>query len=307
MSNLSRPVIDVSYLAKSFHGINAVVNLSLQIQAGTVLGFLGANGSGKTTSLRLLSGLVTPDHGKGKCLGYDLFTQTKKIQANIGYMPQQFCLYQNLTVYENLDFIARIYGIKNRKNRLKEIIELLQLAEKSNQIACTLSGGWKQRLSLAAALLHHPQLLLLDEPTAGIDPQSRLLIWTHIQNMARQGMTVLLSTHLMDEAERCHQLAYMSLGNIIAYGSAAEIIRSTQLFSWRIKGDNLTDLKALLTRQAAAIQLIEKGNELRISSLERNVLNQFDASLLSHYEIEVAETTLEDVFIFKMQQEGSGA
>jgi ABC-2 type transport system ATP-binding protein len=305
MSNSTQPVIDVSGLAKSFNGINAVVNLSLHIQPGTIFGFLGANGSGKTTSLRLLSGLIAPDKGKGKCIGYDLFTQTKMVQANIGYMPQQFCLYQNLTVYENLDFIARIYGIKNRKARLKEIIELLQLSEKSNRLSCTLSGGWKQRVALAAALLHNPRILLLDEPTSGIDPQSRLSIWAHIQDIARQGVTVLLSTHLMDEADRCHQLAYMSYGEIIAYGSAAEIIRSTRLFSWRIKGTDLTSLKTLISKNLASIQLIEKGNEIRISSLQHNILSQLDSFVLDNYDIEATDTTLEDVFIFKMHHEGS--
>lgn len=305
MTNSTQPVIDVSGLAKSFNGINAVVNLSLHIQPGTIFGFLGANGSGKTTSLRLLSGLIEPDKGKGKCIGYDLLTQTKMVQANIGYMPQQFCLYQNLTVYENLDFIARIYGIKNRKARLKEIIELLQLSEKSNQLSCTLSGGWKQRVALAAALLHNPRILLLDEPTSGIDPQSRLSIWAHIQDIARQGVTVLLSTHLMDEADRCHQLAYMSYGEIIAYGSAAEIIRSTRLFSWRIKGTDLTSLKTLISKNLASIQLIEKGNEIRISSLQHNILSQLDSFVLDNYDIEATDTTLEDVFIFKMHHEGS--
>ncbi|WP_298628209.1 ABC transporter ATP-binding protein [uncultured Legionella sp.] len=304
MNNATQPVIDVTGLAKSFNGINAVVNLSLHIQPGTIFGFLGANGSGKTTSLRLLSGLIAPDKGKGKCLGYDLLTETKRIQASIGHMPQQFCLYQNLTVYENLDFIGRIYDIKNHKARLKELIDLLQLTEKSNQLSCTLSGGWKQRVALAAALLHQPRLLLLDEPTSGIDPQSRLSIWSYIQDMAGQGVTVLLSTHFMDEAERCHQLAYMSYGEMIAHGSAAEIIDSTRLFSWRIKGNNLTELKTLLSKHSAAIQLIEKGNEIRLSSLHADVLSQFEPSQLSHYNIEATDTTLEDVFIFKMQHEG---
>lgn len=224
-------IIDVSGLAKSFNGINAVVNLNLQIEEGTIFGFLGPNGSGKTTSLRLLSGLIIPDKGQGRCLNLDLMTQTKLIQAQIGYMPQNFCLYQNLTVYENLDFIARIYQLKNRKERLKEIIELLALSDNQKRITATLSGGWKQRVALAAALLHKPRILLLDEPTSGIDPQSRLLIWAHIQSIVSKGVTVLLSTQHMDEAERCHQLVYMSAGEIIARGSVIEIIQSTGLHS----------------------------------------------------------------------------
>ncbi|MBL7480117.1 ABC transporter ATP-binding protein [Legionella bononiensis] len=299
----SQLVIDVSGLSKSFNGIKAVIDLTLQIQAGTIFGFLGANGSGKTTCLRLLSGLLVPDQGKGRCLGLDLFTQTKMIQAQIGYMPQQFCLYQNLTVYENLDFIARIYGLRNRKARLDEVIELLHLVEKKNQISCTLSGGWKQRVALAAALLHCPRILLLDEPTSGIDPQSRVLIWNHIQDLVGQGVTVLLSTHLMDEAERCHQLAYMSYGELLANGSSVDIIQSSRLYSWRIKGKNLADLKLVLTKNSVPLQLIEKGSEIRISSLHPDILKQFDPSVFLNYEVEATDTTLEDAFIFKIQHE----
>ncbi|HAT8180800.1 TPA: ATP-binding cassette domain-containing protein, partial [Legionella pneumophila] len=259
-------IIDVCGLAKSFNGIKAVVNLNLQIQEGTIFGFLGPNGSGKTTSLRLLSGLIVPDKGQGKCLNLDLMTQTKLIQAQIGYMPQNFCLYQNLTVYENLDFIARIYQLENRKERLKEIIELLALGDNQKRITATLSGGWKQRVALAAALLHEPRILLLDEPTSGIDPQSRLLIWDHIQSIVSKGVTVLLSTQHMDEAERCHQLVYMSAGEIIARGSVVDIIQSTGLHSWSVKGENFSRLKGILVNNPA-IQMIEKGNEMRISSI----------------------------------------
>lgn len=307
MSDYSvQPVIDISNLSKSFNGINAVINLTLQIPPGIIFGFLGANGSGKTTSLRLLSGLIKSDTGEGKCLGLNLFIQTKMIQAQIGYMPQQFCLYQNLTVYENLDFIARIYGIKSRKARLNEIIELLHLKEKQNQISCTLSGGWQQRVALAAALLHKPRILLLDEPTSGIDPQSRLLIWSHIQELAGQGVTVLLSTHFLDEAERCHQLAYMSYGRILAQGSSSAIIQATKLYSWRIRGSNLPELKSLLLAQnAPSMQVVEKGNEIRISSLNQNILEQLDPSILINYEVEATDTILEDVFIFKMLHEGT--
>lgn len=300
----NQSIIHVEGLAKSFNGIKAVADLSLEIPKGTIFGFLGANGSGKTTSLRLLCGLLIPDKGTGSCLGLDLFKQTKLIQAQIGYMPQHFCLYKNLTVFENLDFIARIYELKNRKKTLAETIELLNLGEKQNQITQTLSGGWKQRLALAAALLHEPKLLLLDEPTAGIDPQSRLLIWEHIQSLVGQGTTVLLSTHYMDEAERCHQLAYMAHGNILARGSASEIIQSTKLNSWRITGKNLEHLKQVLLKQySSTIQLIEKGNEIRISSLNKHEINQIDPELLANYHIHKIETNLEDAFIYKIQHE----
>lgn len=297
-------IIDVSGLAKSFNGINAVLNLSLQIKEGTIFGFLGPNGSGKTTSLRLLSGLIIPDKGQGRCLNLDLMTQTKLIQAQIGYMPQNFCLYQNLTVYENLDFIARIYQLKNRKERLKEIIELLALSDNQKRITATLSGGWKQRVALGAALLHKPRILLLDEPTSGIDPQSRLLIWDHIQSIVSKGVTVLLSTQHMDEAERCHQLVYMSAGEIIARGSVIEIIQSTGLRSWIVKGDNFSRLKDILVNNSA-IQMIEKGNEMRISSIVDDIHQVLDPFVLNNYEIKKTDTTLEDAFIYKIMKEGN--
>ncbi|HBD7100956.1 TPA: ABC transporter ATP-binding protein [Legionella pneumophila] len=297
-------IIDVFGLAKSFNGINAVVNLNLQIQEGTIFGFLGPNGSGKTTSLRLLSGLVVPDKGQGKCLNLDLMTQTKLIQAQIGYMPQNFCLYQNLTVYENLDFIARIYQLKNRKERLKEIIDLLALSDNQKRITATLSGGWKQRVALAAALLHKPRILLLDEPTSGIDPQSRLLIWEHIQSIVSKGVTVLLSTQHMDEAERCHQLVYMSAGEIIARGSVIEIIQSTGIHTWSVKGENFSRIKDMLVNNPA-IQMIEKGNEMRISSTVDDIHQLLDPFVLKHYEIKKTKTTLEDAFIYKIMKEGN--
>ncbi|HHT9952552.1 TPA: ABC transporter ATP-binding protein [Legionella pneumophila] len=297
-------IIDVSGLAKSFNGINAVVNLNLQIEEGTIFGFLGPNGSGKTTSLRLLSGLIIPDKGQGRCLNLDLMTQTKLIQAQIGYMPQNFCLYQNLTVYENLDFIARIYQLKNRKERLKEIIELLALSDNQKRITATLSGGWKQRVALAAALLHKPRILLLDEPTSGIDPQSRLLIWDHIQSIVSKGVTVLLSTQHMDEAERCHQLVYMSAGEIIARGSVIEIIQSTGLHSWVVKGESFSRLKDILVNNPA-IQMIEKGNEMRISSIVDDIHQVLDPFVLNNYEIKKTDTTLEDAFIYKIMKEGN--
>ncbi|HAT3857439.1 TPA: ABC transporter ATP-binding protein [Legionella pneumophila] len=297
-------IIDVSGLAKSFNGVNAVVNLNLQIEEGTIFGFLGPNGSGKTTSLRLLSGLIIPDKGQGRCLNLDLMTQTKLIQAQIGYMPQNFCLYQNLTVYENLDFIARIYQLKNRKERLKEIIELLALSDNQKRITATLSGGWKQRVSLAAALLHKPRILLLDEPTSGIDPQSRLLIWDHIQSIVSKGVTVLLSTQHMDEAERCHQLVYMSAGEIIARGSVIEIIQSTGLHSWVVKGESFSRLKDILVNNPA-IQMIERGNEMRISSIVDDIHQVLDPFVLNNYEIKKADTTLEDAFIYKIMKEGN--
>lgn len=296
----SVPTIDAHDLCKSFNETKAVVNLSLKIYPGTIFGLLGANGSGKTTSLRMLSGLILPDQGTATCLGFNLFTQTKLLQSQIGYMPQQFCLYQNLSVYENLDFIARIYGLKSRKQRIKQIIELFLLSAVQDQLSHTLSGGWQKRLALAAAMLHNPQLLLLDEPTSGIDPFSRILMWEHIQEFASKGMTVVLSTHHMDEAERCQQLAYMAYGRILASGYAKEIIENTGLITWRITGKNLAALKAALKKTAVNLMLIEKGNEIRISAKDPDALQKIDLSLLNNYEVRETDTTLEDVFIFKI-------
>lgn len=309
MNNTSStdPVIDVKHLAKTFNEIQAVKNLTLKIHPGTIFGILGANGSGKTTSLRLLCGLILPDKGEGHCLGLNLFTQTKLIQAQIGYMPQKFCLYQNLSIYENLDFIARIYSLKNRKKRLEEILDIYSLTEKQNQLTNTLSGGWQQRVALAAALLHKPRILLLDEPTSGLDPQSRLVIWDHIQALASQNTTILVSTHHMDEAERCHQLAYMSFGKIIAHGTAEDITHSINLYTWRISGRNFSALKESLKPYSDTLQLIEKGNEIRLNALHADALNNLDSSILQNYKIQKTETTLEDVFIFKLRKEEKGS
>lgn len=219
--------IDVSGLYKSFASKPAVIDVALQVKRGEIYGFLGPNGSGKTTTLRMLCGLLTPDQGHGQCLGYDILTQSNAIKKNVGYMTQQFSLYGDLTIYENLDFIARIYGIKNREQQVQQAIEQLGLTDRQKQLADTLSGGWKQRLALAAALLHQPQLLLLDEPTAGVDPKARREFWDHIQLLSTQGVTTLVSTHYMDEAERCHRLAYIAYGHLLIHGTAQEIVQRT--------------------------------------------------------------------------------
>lgn len=220
--------IDVNGLYKSFSGKPAVIDVGLQVKRGEIYGFLGPNGSGKTTTLRMLCGLLTPDKGQGQCLGYNILTQSDVIKKHVGYMTQQFSLYADLTIYENLDFIARIYNIKNRKHHVQQSIKHLGLVDRQKQLAGTLSGGWKQRLALAAALIHNPQLLLLDEPTAGVDPKARREFWDHIQDLSTQGITTLVSTHYMDEAERCHRLAYIAYGHLLTRGTAQEIITETR-------------------------------------------------------------------------------
>jgi ABC-2 type transport system ATP-binding protein len=219
--------IDVSGLYKSFDGKPAVINVALQVKRGEIYGFLGPNGSGKTTTLRMLCGLLTPDQGQGQCLGYNILTQSDAIKKQVGYMTQHFSLYADLTIRENLDFIARIYNMDNRVQRVQQALVDLGLEKRQKQLAGTLSGGWKQRLALAAALLHEPQLLLLDEPTAGVDPKARREFWDRIHRLAEQGITTLVSTHYMDEAERCHRLAYIAYGHMLTYGTAQEIVAQT--------------------------------------------------------------------------------
>jgi ABC-2 type transport system ATP-binding protein len=221
--------IDVSGLHKSFNGVAAVINVALQVKRGEIFGFLGPNGSGKTTTLRMLCGLLTPDSGRGHCLGYDILSAADQIKKQVGYMTQRFSLYEDLTIYENLNFVARIYQIKNREIRIRETLDALGLQARAKQLAGALSGGWKQRLALAAALLHDPQLLLLDEPTAGVDPKARRDFWNQIQQLATQGITTLVSTHYMDEAERCHRLAYIAHGHLLMQGTAQTIIADSGL------------------------------------------------------------------------------
>jgi ABC-2 type transport system ATP-binding protein len=217
-------VIDVHHLNKSFNGKPAVIDIELQVKRGEIFGFLGPNGSGKTTTIRMLCGLLIPDSGQGSCLGYNILTQSALIKNQVGYMTQRFSLYEDLTIYENLDFIARVYHVQPRQAKVQQCIADLQLTNYQHQLAGALSGGWKQRLALAAALLHDPKLLLLDEPTAGVDPKARREFWDHIQRLSEQGITTLVSTHYMDEAERCHRLAYIAYGHLLFHGTTAEII-----------------------------------------------------------------------------------
>ena len=216
--------IDVQGLTKRYGGRAVVDDIALQVGRGRICGFLGPNGSGKTTTIRMLCGLLTPDAGSGTCLGLDIVREARAIKRQVGYMTQKFGLYEDLSIRENLDFIARLFELPRRREAVDAALERLGLASRQTQLAGALSGGWKQRLALAACMIHEPKLLLLDEPTAGVDPKARREFWDQIGRMADEGMTVLVSAHYMDEAVRCHELVYIAYGQVLARGNAAAIV-----------------------------------------------------------------------------------
>jgi ABC-2 type transport system ATP-binding protein len=274
-------VIDVRGLTKIFSGRKVVDDFDITVPKGAIYGFLGPNGSGKTTTIRMLCGLLTPDGGHGQCLGFDVLKQAKAIKAQVGYMTQKFSLYEDLSIRENLDFVARMYGVPNRKARVERALIDLGLANRARQLAGTLSGGWKQRLALAACLIHDPQLLLLDEPTAGVDPKARRDFWDEIRQLSKAGVTVLVSTHYMDEAVQCDFIAYIAYGKKLIDGPAAQIPDMVGLTTWRVAGPDLGALEERLRALPGALQVARFGAVLHVSStdaaaLER-VVRQFEA------------------------------
>lgn len=295
-------VIDVSALNKSFGDKHVVNDFSMQVRRGEIYGFLGPNGSGKTTTIRMLCGLLTPDSGNGTCLGYDILRESRKIKRQVGYMTQHFSLWEDLSLRENLDFIGRMYGMKNRRTAVRRALDQLGLATRQNQLAGTLSGGWKQRLALAACMLHSPQLLLLDEPTAGVDPKARRDFWSEIHGLASSGISILVSTHYMDEAERCHRLAYISYGNLLATGTAGEVVAQQNLSTWSVTGRDLSDLEKRLSTVPGIVQVTPFGNSLHVAGDDKDALEKalepFRADPRFHWA--PGEPTLEDVFISLM-------
>jgi ABC-2 type transport system ATP-binding protein len=235
--------IDVHGLSKSFRGRKVVSDLSMQVKRGAIYGFLGPNGSGKTTTIRMLCGLLTPDTGEGTCLGYNIRTQADRIRRHVGYMTQRFSLYQDLSVRENLEFVARLYGLPRPRDAAREMIKRLGLSGREEQLAGELSGGWKQRLALGACTLPSPKLLLLDEPTAGVDPKARREFWNEIHALAHDGLTVLVSTHYMDEAERCHEIAYIAYGQLLTHGTVEQVIANSALTTYTVGGAGLNGLQ----------------------------------------------------------------
>jgi ABC-2 type transport system ATP-binding protein len=301
MNPAAEKVIDVRGLTKRFGGRTVVDHVDMQALRGQIHGFLGPNGSGKTTTIRMLCGLLTPDEGSGTCLGLDIRTGARDIKRQSGYMTQRFSLYEELSIEENLDFVARIYEVPERRRKVAEALEQLGLASRRGQLAGALSGGWKQRLALAACLLHEPRLLLLDEPTAGVDPKARREFWDHLHALAAAGLTVLVSTHYMDEAERCHRLAYIAYGRLLAHGTAAELIAGASLASRAVSGPGLAELAASLAGRPD-IHTAWFGATLRVTAGSDAELAQALAPCAARgMRCTPIASTLEDVFIALMR------
>jgi len=291
--------IEVEGLTKSFGDKTVVKNLSMRVRRGQIYGFLGPNGSGKTTTLRMLCGLLTPDSGRGTALGYDILKDSDTIKRHVGYMTQRFSLYQDLSIRENLEFVARVYGLPDPRARAGEAIARLGLEGRETQLAGELSGGWKQRLALGACILPSPALLLLDEPTAGVDPKARREFWAEIHKLAAEGMTVLVSTHYMDEAERCHEIAYIAYGQLLARGTIPEVIAQSRLITYTVSGPDLAPVAEALERAEGVDMVAPFGASLHVAGREAKALETAIAPYtgLAGLTWTRTEPSLEDVFI----------
>jgi ABC-2 type transport system ATP-binding protein len=297
--------IDVHGMTKRFGQLTAVNHVDLQVRAGEICGFLGPNGSGKTTFIRMLCGLLRADDGSGTCLGFDVITESETIKRQVGYMTQRFSFWEDLTISENLDFVARMYSIKNRREAVGESLERLGLTDRRNQLAGELSGGWKQRLALAACMIHQPKLLLLDEPTAGVDPKARREFWEEIHQLAGQGLTFLIATHYMDEAERCHRLAFILNGNLLSHGTVGEVVDQAHLTTWSVSGPDLLSLAEKLRGRPGVEQAVPFGAMLHVSGDDEALLEEALAPFRAGpYEWRRVASGLEDVFIHFMGKTG---
>jgi ABC-2 type transport system ATP-binding protein len=299
MTTAPEIAIDVEGLTKSFGGHVVVRDLSMRVKRGTIYGFLGPNGSGKTTTIRMLCGLLRPDAGHGTCLGYDILTESDEIKLHTGYMTQRFSLYQDLSVRENLEFVARLYGIRDPAAAARAMIAHLGLQGREEQLAGELSGGWKQRLALGACTLPNPDLLLLDEPTAGVDPKARRDFWNEIHGLAAAGLTVLVSTHYMDEAERCHEIAYIAYGVLLAHGTAQELIERSALVTYNVSGEGLVELQAELANLPGVDMAAPFGATLHVSGRDETALEAAIKPYRNRPDLAWTRTqpSLEDVFI----------
>jgi ABC-2 type transport system ATP-binding protein len=294
--------IDVRGMTKRFDTRTVVNQIDLRVREGQIYGFLGPNGSGKTTFIRMLCGLLRADGGEGTCLGFDVIRESAAIKRQVGYMTQRFSFYEDLTIEENLAFVARVYGVPNPKKAVAEGLEHLGLAHRKNQLAGQLSGGWKQRMALAACLLHQPRLLLLDEPTAGVDPKARRDFWDEIHGLAAQGLTFLVTTHYMDEAELCDRLAYISLGNLLVDGTPAEVVQKARLTTWSVTGPGLIELAQKLRAEPGVDQAVAFGKSLHVSGGDAELLDQaITRHRTPEHEWTKVPACLEDAFIHLMQ------
>jgi ABC-2 type transport system ATP-binding protein len=293
------PIIDIKGLTKRFSGKTVVDHVDLTVKRGEIVGFLGPNGSGKTTTIRMICGLLHPDEGSGTCLGYDILKDSDRIKLEVGYMTQRFSLYEDLTIEENLDFVARLYALKPRAKYVADTLARLGLTNRKDQLAGTLSGGWKQRLALAASVMHQPQLLLLDEPTAGVDPKARREFWDEIHQLAAEGLTVLVSTHYMDEAERCHRIIYIAYGKVVARGTVPEVIAQSDLHTIIVRGDDGAMIARRLKGMPGVEQVASFGNDLHVVGVDPALLKASVATAIAGTKATASEdaTILEDVFI----------
>ena len=296
--------IEVSGLVKRFGDKTVVDHVSMQVAEGEISGFLGPNGSGKTTTIRVMCGLLTPDEGEGRVLGHDIRTEGNAIKRQVGYMTQKFSFYEDLSIMENMTFVARLYGLHPVASVVRDTLEDLGLFSRRHQLAGTLSGGWKQRLALAACIMHKPKLLLLDEPTAGVDPKARREFWDEIHLRARSGLTVLVSTHYMDEAERCHRIHYISYGKLLASGTVPEVIRDAALTTYIVDGGDITDAARRLRGVEGVDQVAPFGLSLHVVGRDKAALAAVVAKVAGETGVRYQEgsTSLEDVFIQFMAQ-----
>lgn len=296
-------IIDVQNITKSFGDKVVVNNIAMRVKPGEIYGFLGPNGSGKTTFLRMLCGLLKPDTGSGTCLGLDIIKESIAIKRQVGYMTQKFSYYDDLSIKENLDFVARVYGVSNKKKVVDESLERLGLVGRQKQLAGELSGGWKQRLALAACMLHKPSLLLLDEPTAGVDPKARRDFWEEIHQLAADGLTVMITTHYMDEAERSHRLAYIAYGHLMTEGTVGEVIEKAGLVTYQITGSSKTSITQQLRDSEAISQVVAFGNTLHVSGHNQKDMEEVLRQTLGpDHHWQAIPSELEDVFISLMKQ-----
>ncbi len=294
--------IDIKGITKNFGNVKAVDNLTLQVPRGSICGFLGSNGSGKTTTIRMLCGLLIPSSGGGTCLNYNVITQSNLIKKKIGYASQKFSLYSDLTVYENLKFVAGIYKVDNKKEKIASVMNELKLTPYKDTRAKNLSGGWKQVLTLASCLVHNPELLVLDEPTAGVDPKMRKNFWDYLHQLSqKKGITILVTTHFMDEVERCKQLVYINNGKLLYSGTTAEIIPFSKVESYiTANNENSLDIVKTINSTYPQVSITFMGNDLRISSKDATSLEAIIKNF-PNYNFVKTTPSFEEVFISLMQ------